>query len=274
MFRDHANQSLTMNVLIINLPRHTDRLAFQTSQMDQLGLRYQVVRAIDVNTVDEHTFQALCDTWERPMRKVEVCCYLSHQTAWEIVKQSGQPALILEDDALLSNQVPALLDALTQQAFDLVTLEVRGRKKVVSSTRVAITDKLSLLNLYQDRTGAAGYVLYPSGARKLLEKAAAGHIGITDAFISSHYALNALQVEPAAIIQLDMCERYGVPAPMQTTSSIGSVERPAAKHAAWRFQLRRIQSQLRMGWRILSVWHKAQRRFIALETSHFQPMQK
>jgi len=274
MLRDNANQSLTMNILIINLPRHTDRLAFQQRQMDQLGLHYQLVRAVDVNTVAEHTYQALCDTWERPMRKVEVCCYLSHQSAWEIVEQSGQPALILEDDALLSNQVPELLEALKGQALDLVTLEVRGRKKVVSNERSAITGKLSLLNLYQDRTGAAGYVLYPSGARKLLNKAAAGRIGITDAFISSHYALNAFQVEPAAIIQLDMCEQYGVPATMQTTSSIGSVERPAAKHSTWRFQLRRIQSQLRMGWRILSVWHKAQRRFIALEASHFQPMQK
>lgn len=274
MFRDNTNQLLKMNVLIINLPRHTDRLAFQQRQMDQLGLQYEIISAADVSTTSDQVFQALCDTWERPMRKAEVCCYLSHVKAWQTVAKSNEPALVLEDDALLSNKTPDLLTSISAKPFDLVVLEVRARKKIVSTRRFSLTKDHALLRLYQDRTGSAGYVVSPSGAKKLLDKAALGKAGNADAFISSHYALNAYQVEPAAIIQLDMCENYGLVPPLQTSSSIGNIERPASTLPLWRFKLRRIQSQLRMGWRILSVWHKAQRRFIALETSHFQPMQK
>lgn len=260
-----------MNILIINLPRHADRLAFQREQMERLGLSFQVLNAVDVTTLPDDTFQKLAGTWERPMRKVEVCCFLSHKAAWQSVLDNNQPALILEDDALLANTVPSLLAELSKQKeFDLVTLEIRARKKIIGRHSTAITPALSLRPLFQDRTGAAGYVLWPSGAKKLLDKAATGHAAIADAFISSHYALNAFQVEPAAIVQLDMCGHYGLTSPLTTTSSIGSVDRPVATKSPWRFTARRLLAQLRMARRILSVWHKAERRYIALNQQHFK----
>jgi glycosyl transferase family 25 len=187
------------------------------------------------------------------------------------VLDSHQPALILEDDALLAHTVPALLDKLSSQTdIDLVTLEIRARKKIVGRHSTPITPDLHLRALFQDRTGAAGYVLWPRGAQKLLAKAETGHVAIADAFISSHYALKAFQVEPAAIVQLDMCGDYGLSAPLATTSSIGSVDRPVAAQSPWRFTGRRLMAQLHIAARILSVWHKAERRYITLNKQHFE----
>lgn len=253
-----------MDILIINLPRHTERRAFQAQQLERLGLHFDWIPATDVKALDPQVLAQLQDTWERPMRDVEVACYLSHLSAWKLVAERQRPALILEDDAYLCNEVPAILQALEARTFDLVTLEVRGRKKVVGKDASALTPTTHWIPLYQDRTGAAGYVLSPSGAQKLLNKAAKGKAAIADAFISSHYELDAYQVEPAAIIQVDMCRHYDIPEPIQTTSSIGAVERPRAPSNSWGFKLRRIASQLRMGVRQLSVITKAQRRHISV----------
>lgn len=262
-----------MNVLVINLPRHADRLAFQAQQLARLELPFEVVPACEVNAQSPGEWQALSMAWERPMRAAEVGCFLSHRRAWQSVLDGAKPALILEDDAYLADTVPALLAALEQQqpAPDLVTLETRGRKKMIGAANQAITPALRLSRLYQDRTGAAAYVLWPSGARLLLNKAACGHSAIADAFISSHYAMHAYQVEPAAAVQLDMCAHYNLPEPLQTQSSIGHAERPPAP-SAWMhliFKGRRVAGQVRMGLRLLRSLPVAHRRMVGVDATHF-----
>ncbi|RZL04446.1 MAG: glycosyltransferase family 25 protein [Rubrivivax sp.] len=260
-----------MQILIINLPRHSDRLAFQKAQMNRLGLHHQLVDAVDAATLPDAVHQRLSLTWERPLRKAEVCCFLSHVNAWRAVVTSGQPALVLEDDAVLAEGAPLLLDRLQAlKDIDLAVLEIRGRKKILGKRLRPLTPDFGLLDLFQDRTGSAGYVVWPSGAQKLLDKAHSGVAAPSDAFISSHYALRAMQVEPAAIVQLDMCEHYGLRAAAGGGSSIGIVGRPPiASKARGLFIARRLVSQLRIGWRILSVWHKAERRHVRLNPNQF-----
>lgn len=260
-----------MKTLIISLPNQHARRTFQREQMSRLGLAYEFLDAVNAADMPEHLFAKWQGTWERPLRKAEVGCLLSHALAWSNIAQANAPALILEDDALLANTVPALLERLATwpAPMDLLTLEVRARKKVVSRQRRTITGDLSLVELVQDRTGTAGYVLWPSGARKLLDKLDKGFGGPSDAFISSHYALQSFQVEPAAVVQLDMCGHYGLPLPMQTTSSICSVAKPSKARGLDVFTYRRIRSQLRMGWRIVTALHRAQRRHVALNLAHF-----
>lgn len=260
-----------MDILIINLQAQAVRGDFQTRQMQALGLQWERLDAVSADTLSEATYQALAGTWERPMRKAEVCCFLSHKLAWEEVVRRRRACLILEDDAVLARTVPGLLRKLEHSTgYDLVNLEVRGRRKIVGRRAQPITEEYALLPLYQDRTGAGGYVLWPSGAQKLLAKAARGIAANADAFISSLYTLRSMQTEPAGLIQLDMCEHYRVRPPLHTETSIGNSARPPAEPGrAWRFKLRRIVSQLRMGWRALTVQHKARRRHIALDVRQF-----
>lgn len=263
-----------MQVLIINLPEETGRLNFQQQQMQRLGIDFEVIRAVSTKHVHERAHYQLALGWERPLRKTEIACYLSHHKAWQAVLNSNQPTLILEDDALLSRHVPALLKVLaTKTECDMVTLEVRGREKIVARKSQPLLGDYHIVPLYQDRTGAAGYVLWPSGAKILLDKAKTHSAGLADAFISSTYQLRTYQVEPAAIIQLDQCKIYGIINSFETKSSISGEEKPVMNyiglHNKFNFRKRRVFSQLRMGLRHLSVMTHSEKRPIALHSDDF-----
>ena len=110
--------------LVINLARSGDRLAFQQAQLSALGIPMQRLAAISTDQMDAVQYESLANSWERKLRPAEVACFLSHQAAWQHVADTSQPWLILEDDALLSRQVPDLLAALSvnPQHADLITL--------------------------------------------------------------------------------------------------------------------------------------------------------
>ena len=243
--------------LVINLARSGDRLAFQQAQLSALGIPMQQLAAISTDQMDAVQYESLANSWERKLRPAEVACFLSHQAAWQHVADTSQPWLILEDDALLSRQVPDLLAALSvnPQHADLITLETRSRKKLIGRCAYPVGVHFSLRRLYQDRTGAAAYVLYPEGAHKLLQKARRHGPGLADAFISSSYELNAWQVVPAGAIQLDQCEAYGLPFdnPFASTITPAGSKRPAAcsLFKLMGFKARRLSNQPKMGLRKL-----------------------
>ena len=263
-----------MQILVINLPEATERLAFQEQQMRRLGLSHEVIRAVSTNHVHERAHYHLALGWERPLRKTEIACYLSHHKTWQTVLKRNKPALILEDDALLSRHVPVLLEELEHRSdCDYVTMEVRSRKKIVGKRSRELLGDYNLVPLYQDRTGAAGYVLWPSGAKILLEKAKVVAPGLADAFISSTYDMRAFQVEPAAIIQIDQCEHYKIINRFQTQSSIDREEKPDMHYISMTeklsFKKRRLLSQWRMARRRLSVAGRSVKRKIVLHPDDF-----
>lgn len=267
-----------MRVLIINLPQSTARLDFQKQQLGRMNLEYDVISAIGVDLLEDSTYKQLSHTWQRLMSRAEVACFMSHLKTWRTVKDNNQPCLIIEDDAFLSRCVPELLNDFESPDFlknncDLVTLEVRNRKKIVGKSRQKLSCNTHLLDLFQDRTGVAAYVLWPSGASKLIDKYNKGKIGLADAFISSSYDLHAFQVEPAASVQLDQCENYQLDCGVTTESIItpSATKYPESENRGSKigFKLKRIHAQLSMGLRQLSVFHKSERRFVELNPKDF-----
>jgi len=263
-----------LKIILINLKASTERLDFQRDQFRKLGLTYEVVKAVSNDDLSSKDLEELTFGWERPLRSVELACFMSHKEAWKTVFKSDEPALILEDDALLSKHIKELLASLKKKSYcDLVTLEVRGRKKIVAKKGNILSPNHMLIELYQDRTGAAGYVLWPSGAKKLLDKAAKSKPALADAFITSCYKLSAFQIEPASIIQLDQCDAYHVPCEHSTRSTISTQNKINLQDlntaSSLRYKYRRIYSQLRMGLRQLSTMRNSQKRYIKLEASEF-----
>lgn len=268
-----------MQVLIINLARSTERLDFQMQQCARLGLAFQRLAAVSTDDISEEDYQALGFGWQRPLRKVEVACFLSHKKAWETVLELNAPALILEDDAVLAQHMPDALAEIEQAhnpQVDLINFEVRSRKKIISKqpeVKLNAGDT-ALYTLYQDRTGAAGYVLYPSGAQKLLQRLAETAPAIADGFISSHYGLHCLQAEPAGIIQEDQMSAYGLVPAEQFESVIGRSEHHKPVYASTAekrtFKMRRLAGQWAMACRYASVVFKAQKREIRLDQTQFK----
>ena len=270
--------SSPMKILIINLDFENQRMAFQKTQMRRLGLNYERISAIKPQNIDPAEMASKSAQWERPMRESEVACLYSHRTAWQMVSQANEPVLILEDDALLSSNVSGILQSLKKRT-DLhhVTLEVRGRKKLLGEKPQILNENASLTRLFQDRTGAAAYVLWPYGAKILLEKSD-NAASLADGIIAAAYELSSWQIEPAAAMQLDQCVSYGLRCPLSTASSItpDCGRHPTANNAisSLQFKWRRISSQIRMGWRQLSKITMAHRRVVAIEPRdfHHQPL--
>jgi len=260
-----------MKIFIINLSTAIERRQFQKKQMSKLDLNYEFVEATSIHNISDETYAKHFHDWQRPLRNTEVACYFSHRSSWKKVIDTNTPALILEDDALLSKHTPKILNSINKITnADLIQLEVRGRKKLIKKQGLAILSSHSLYRLYQDRTGAAGYVLWPSGAKKLLEHESLNGIGLADAHIASCYSIKSYQVEPAAIIQLDFCNYYNVQNSYSKEFSSSTVSQAQNPKGSFSFWIKRLSAQLKLGFHVAKILNKnSSRRLIDINVDDF-----
>jgi len=259
-----------MKIYLINVDSARERLAFQTEQFKKIDLIFERLPAITTNNITDEIYREHYYDWQRPLRKSEVACYFSHRLAWEKVLANGQPALILEDDALLCSHTKEILDSLqNNKSAELVTLEIRGRKKYVAKKSQSINKKNDLVRLYQDKTGAAAYIVWPSAAKKLLSHENKKGIALADAHIFSCRSVKSYQIEPAAAIQLDHCTFYGISVndiDHLTQSSVSSTKKISREKI---FLLKRALSQLKLGFINLQLFFKSSKRYILIDRDHF-----
>ena len=259
-----------MKVLVINLVYANDRRELQNEQLSFYGFDYEFLNAVSVDNIGLETYKQHYKDWQRPLKKTEVACYYSHRNAWQRVIDDNQPILILEDDALLSKHLVVLLPTLEKEKnADLINLENRGRKKFIAKKAKPIGHQSQMLRLYQDRTGAACYILWPSGAKKLLECEKQKGIALADAHITSCSSLKAYQIEPAAAIQLDYCEHYQIQNPANHQLAQSSVSSQFNYKGNWQFWLKRLVHQVKLGCRQLQLLPKTQRRYIDINPKDF-----
>jgi len=260
-----------LQIFIINLPNAIERRQFQQKQLSKLGLDYEILKATSIHDISHETFAKHYQDWQRPLRNTEVACYFSHRSAWLKIIDNNMPALILEDDALLSKHTPGILNSINEHSnADLIQLEIRGRKKLIKKQGLVILSTHSLYRLYQDRTGAAGYVLWPSGAQKLLEHENLNGIGLADAHIATCYSLKSYQIEPAAIIQLDLCIDYNVKNSYSKELSSSTVSIVENVKSPFYFQIKRLYSQLKIGLHVVKMLNrKSSIRFININPGDF-----
>ena len=162
------NQS-KISALVINLDTAKERWDFQQKQLAKLGIGYQRWEANAVDTLTDDEYEKWANDWQRKLRRTEVACFLSHYRAWQYIADSGQAFLILEDDALLSQDLPNVLLKLSTDndiKYHHLTFETRGRKKLMSKQGANLCDGIALHELFLDKTGAAAYLLTPIGAKK------------------------------------------------------------------------------------------------------------
>jgi len=259
-----------MDILVISLPSAKDRRIFQQEQLTKLKLDFEFLKATTTTDISKNSYKKHYYDWQRPLRKTEVACYYSHRNAWEKIIKSNNPSLILEDDALLSKCITELLESLsTKENVDLINLENRGRKKFISRSYESIECSSKIFKLYQDRTGAAGYILWPSGAKKLIDHERRKGIALADAHITDCHTLQAFQVEPSPIIQLDYCEYYQIKNPINTSAIKSTVSSYNNTSGGARFIVKKLLKQLQLGIRQLGLIFISTRRYIKIRTQDF-----
>jgi glycosyl transferase family 25 len=117
-------------VLVINLDRSERRLESIAKQLDRLGLDWERLSAADGKSLDLSDSRLLdLASFKGLHGKMplagELGCYLSHVWCMQRLMSSGHEyALIIEDDALLGDDLPAVLQALISKSeqWDMVKL--------------------------------------------------------------------------------------------------------------------------------------------------------
>lgn len=116
--------------LVINLDRAPERLARITGQLQTLGLAFERLPAVDARAFTPEQQAALDVPAYRRKHGMEplggeLGCYLSHVEAMRrLLASPARFALVLEDDVLVTERLPAALRGLMQHAarWDMVKL--------------------------------------------------------------------------------------------------------------------------------------------------------
>lgn len=263
-----------MRTYVISLPSAKERRAFQAAQLTKLRLDFNIVDAVSTKYLENLDIPVALNRWERAFMPTEVACFLSHYRLWQTIAKDTAPALILEDDVLLSRDVHGFLTQVQSlKQIDHISLETRLRKKLLGRG-VPVHAGICIARLYQDRTGAAAYILWPQGAAKLLDHARQNGAALADAFISNFYNLQSMQAVPALAIQSDVANMYGVQSTLQTHSYIQANDRKANYQLAGKqaliFKVRRIAGQFKLARRFLARCWFSKRKLVGIRPATFQ----
>lgn len=266
-----------MQVLIINLNRSVERLAQQRAQFNRLGMSFTRLPAVSLDDISEETYRQHAFSGQRPLKAVELACFFSHRKAWEWVLAQQEPCLILEDDAVLADDSKALLGELCQlENIDFINWESLSRKKTLSLQPVgtSLNGHYQRYRLWIDRNGAGAYLLFPSGAAKLLTYLQQRPIGLVDEFVNDCNSLHKQQLEPAPATQANHCHLFGITPPpepqsimLNTTNPFTIQLSPIEKIA---FKIRRLRAQLKLGIRHLHHLPTSTKRAVHIDPSRFK----
>lgn len=166
------------NVHVINLDRSADRLAEMTAGLGRYGINFTRFPAVDGSALSDEEIIA-----ETTMSCRTVLCSksmigigMSHRRLWEIIAKSrDQWHLVLEDDAIVSDQTIAYLYALSQVSLPEEAFIFLSRPDGIFSPVNFDTDDDTvlgsggLLKRLVFCWCTTGYLITPAMARKLLD---------------------------------------------------------------------------------------------------------
>jgi len=264
---------MKLKVYVISLSSSHSRRKILKQQFNDLELKFELIDAVTPRDIPQEQIDTLSKQWLRPMKNTELACYLSHKKIWEIISNDNLPSLIFEDDVLLSKKIVSLLESISlmRQNYDLINLENRGRRKFVSRNSITIDGYHELFRLYQDRTGAAAYILSKNGAIKLLDHERRNGVALADAHITSCNNLKSFQVEPAVAVQFDHCDFYKINLKNFDCNSISQSTVSSAKNmkGGVTYRFKRLKFQLLLGLKQIMLIPISKRRYIKLIPNDF-----
>lgn len=182
-------EDITRNIHCVNLERRSDRLEEFRVKMDQMGLKFNVFKAIDGSTIEYHG----------PLKKGEVGCKQSH---FELLKQEmfkGSPyVLILEDDCCFHEDFMNKLNELIQEIpGDTDMLYFGGNHKHTNLVQMS-------QNIFKtSHTYTTHAMLISQRVYKLLLDSIMNnpHVPVDVCFAFMHPGINAYVVQPPLIWQ-------------------------------------------------------------------------
>lgn len=166
----------TTRIFVITLPHAVERQQAIRKRLGELGLEFEFIEGVDGRRLDLATHPNYAPAkrrlfYGRDLSGGEFGCILAHRRVYEhMVAHKVECALVLEDDAILTDDLPAVLEALCelQEVWDLVRF--LGREKNYRTTRriaglpgthVSLSRQLGIPG------GTYGYLLNLAAAKKM-----------------------------------------------------------------------------------------------------------
>lgn len=199
-----------MDVMVINLDRHPERLIRITKILREFEIKFERVRAVDGNNLGtDRIYSLVSDTPRYSLSRYEVACMLSHRAAWARFLAGGKThCCILEDDVRLSAGFRTLVESkalLESLPFHIIKLETMRQPVWLRRESLPLFDGHRLARLTSTSAGAAGYILNRDGATRLMELTVKMDRAVDDIMFDDEAlrsgGLAALQLVPAVCIQ-------------------------------------------------------------------------
>lgn len=205
-----------MQIYFINLASRPERRAFMEGQFERLGLKAERIEAVTPDDLTDLHRSLYCNPNRRwSMTESRFCCNLSHLKAWDALIGSGKGrALVLEDDAILSDSLPRFLDALSAAGSlpSVIRIEKSWqRSRYYGPVEAWVLPDVGLRKCVSHDVGSAGYIMTLDAA-KWLRLEPSFNRQLVDGFLFAPFSrvgrrLNVLQTDPALCMQLGGADR-------------------------------------------------------------------
>lgn len=159
--------------LLINMDRSLDRLENCQSLLNQYGVVYRRISAVDGREISPQELDVILapefSGYYKVLTAGELGCYLSHRKCWQYLLDNNLDyAVVLEDDFTLSGDISAIgsyIEAIVRPWDCIKLMEYPQRSKSLMS--VPCLDK-HLIRYDKIPSGTLAYVISKDGAQKML----------------------------------------------------------------------------------------------------------
>ena len=228
-------------IYVIAMKNSSDRRKTMTERLAALNMEFTFVDAVIGRDLTPAQISAITSPSRQnhlpsPLSHSAIGCGLSHLEIWKKLAAGDAPmALVLEDDAVLSEDIIPILNRLTklEDKIDIVNLHRRGTRPLIDVAQ--LSEKYRLTSCRYNSRGTESYVITKKAAAKLAELYLPMEYEV-DLFMNRwwDHGLHVLTMNPQLVWEDD------------TPSTIGYANnKPTWPNDTWRHSLMR---RINRGW--------------------------
>ena len=225
----------------------------------QLGAKkidFEFFDAVDGRSGDNAALPNYSDdycvrTWRRPLTQGEVGCFASHYRLWKRCLELNETIIVLEDDIVIGNDFRESVEIAASliDRFDFIRLsgitDVRHQ-----SIPLNLPAPWKIVRFQRGPMGTQGYVLSPSGARRLLEHAKRWNLPV-DNYIDSFWQHGVLSF---GLLPSPISVRFDIPSDISLAGVSPSLQNRRRVWRPKRFVVRKIDDLKRFWFNIRQIW--------------------